>query len=327
MVVLGTGSYVPPLVRTNRDLEAMVDTTDEWIVTRTGIRERRIADEKTSSADLATAAARAALESSDTKPGDLDMILVATVTPDRFFPATGCTVQKNIGATRAAGFDVAAACSGFLYGLYMARGLIETGMARRILLIGVETLSKIIDWTDRSTCVLFGDGAGAVVLGPAAEGSDHGVLSTWIGSDGRAGDLLELPAGGSRIPPTHESIDARLHFVRMRGNEIFKTAVRGMEEVLRQAIDEAGYAPGDVDLFVPHQANLRMLEATASRLKVPMEKMFVNIHKYGNTSAASIPVALDEAVRGGRVKDGDLVAMVAFGGGLTWGAAVMRWGR
>jgi 3-oxoacyl-[acyl-carrier-protein] synthase-3 len=320
--IAGTGSYVPERVLTNADLERMVDTTDAWITERTGIKERRIADPGVPSSALALNAARAALEAAETTAAELDAIIVATVTPDRFFPSTSCTLQDKLGAKKAFCFDLAAACSGFLYGLEVGRSLIGCGVAEKVLLIGVESLTKITDWTDRATCVLFGDGAGAAILVPGEEG--HGVLSVTLGSDGSMGDLLEMPGGGSLRPISLEVVEQRLHFLKMRGNEVFKVGVRGMEQACLDALSRAGLQIGDVDLLVPHQANLRMIEATAKRLGVPPEKVFVNIHKYGNTSSASVPIALDEARREGRVGPGSLVLMVAFGGGLTWGAAAVR---
>lgn len=322
--IQGTGSYMPPRILTNHDLEHLVDTSDEWITTRTGIRERRIADPDVASSDLAYEASIRALKAAGIEATDIDVIIVGTVTPDHVFPSCGCTLQARLGARQAAAFDVTAACSGFLYALQVGRSMILAGTAQRVLIVGVEVLSRIIDWSDRSTCVLFGDGAGAVVLTPSDE-ADRGILSVKIGSDGVQGEVLYLPAGGSRHPATHETVEQHLHFVHMSGNDLFKTAVRGMEMVARQALDEVGIQVSEIDLLVPHQANLRIIDATARRLEVPMEKVVVNIEKYGNTSAASIPIALDEAVRGGRIRPGSTIVMVAFGGGLTWGAAVVKW--
>jgi len=323
-IIAGTGSFAPPRILSNHDLERLVETSDEWITTRTGIRERRIADPGVASSDLAFEAARQALRTAELAPSDIDVIIVGTVTPDHVFPSCGCTLQARLGARNAAAFDVTAACSGFLYALQIGRSMIEAGTARNILIVGVEVLSRIIDWSDRSTCVLFGDGAGAVVLKPSNE-PGRGVLSVKIGSDGEQGEVLYLPAGGSRHPATHETVEQHLHYVHMSGNDLFKIAVRGMETVARQALEEAGVGVSDIDLLVPHQANLRIIDATARRLEVPSEKVVVNIDRYGNTSAASIPIALDEAVRGGRIRPGSTVVMVAFGGGLTWGAAVVKW--
>jgi 3-oxoacyl-[acyl-carrier-protein] synthase-3 len=322
--IAGTGSYAPPRILSNQDLERMVETSDEWITTRTGIKERRIADPGTAASDLAWEASKKALSAAELDPIELDVIIVGTVTPDYVFPAAGCSLQARLGAKKAAAFDVTAACSGFLYALQVGRSMIAAGTARNALIVGVEVLSRITDYSDRSTCVLFGDGAGAVVLKPGDD-PDRGVLSVAIGSDGSFADLLFMPAGGSKCPTTHESVEQHQHFIHMSGNDVFKIAVRGMETVARQALDQAGVALADIDLLVPHQANLRIIDATARRLELPPEKVVVNIDRYGNTSAASIPIALDEAVRGGRIQRGSRIVMVAFGGGLTWGAAVVRW--
>jgi 3-oxoacyl-[acyl-carrier-protein] synthase-3 len=310
-------------VLSNRDLERMVDTTDEWISARTGILERHIAENGVPSSDLAAEASRPALAEAGISPLDIELIIVATVTPDRLFPSTACSLQEKLGASNAAAFDLSAACSGFIYGLTLAKGLIATSVADVVLVVGVETLSKLVDWTDRNTCVLFGDGAGAAVVAPGD--SEKGILATSMGSDGRLGSLLELPGGGSLNPASEETLQNRLHFIKMKGNEVFKNAVRAMGNVAEDALAKAGIRAEDVDLLIPHQANLRIIEATAKRLGVPMEKVFVNVHKYGNTSAASIPMALHEARKEGRVKDGDIVELVSFGAGFTWGAAVIRW--
>ncbi len=321
--VLGTGSFAPEKVLTNHDLERMVDTSNEWIIERTGIEERHIADKSVASSDLAVEAARRALEAASLKPEDIDLILVATVTPDMLFPATACTVQTKLGAKRAVAFDISAACSGFVFSLASADAFIRCGMYKKVLVIGAETLSKITDWTDRNTCVLFGDGAGAVVLGPEENGS--GILSTHLHTDGSMGDLLYMPGGGSQYPASNWSIESRLHFIKMKGNETFKIAVRALEEVVMEALEYNGFSASDVDMLVPHQANLRIIQATAKRLNLPMEKVVVTINKYGNTSAASVPMALDEAVRDGRIKPGDTVLLEAFGGGLSWAAALIKW--
>ncbi len=321
--IVGTGMYLPERRLTNADLAKMVDTSDEWIVERTGIRERRIAAPEEASSDLAMRAARAALAMARLSPGDVDQIIVATTTPDRFLPSCACTVQAKLGAGNAAAYDMFAACTGFIFGLGIARGMIGTGLADTVLLIGVEALSRITDYTDRNTCVLFGDGAGAAVLRPCAAGD--GILSVAIHSDGAQGDLLEVPAGGSRMPASHESVDQRSHFVKMRGRELFKAAVRGMEESMLKVLGTAGLTPADLDLVIPHQANQRIIDATRQRLGVPAEKVILNIDRYGNTSSASIPISLDEVVRAGRLKPGDHLGFVAFGGGVTWGASVARW--
>lgn len=322
-MVLGVGSFVPENALTNQQLEKMVDTSDEWIRERTGIVERRIAGANTATSDLAYEAGKRALEAAGVGADELDLIIVATATPDMFFPATACLVQDRLDARRAAAFDMSAACSGFIFGLATADAYIKAGLYKKIMVIGAETVSKITDWTDRNTCVLFGDGAGAVVLGPGEDG--RGILSTHLHTDGSMSDLLYVPGGGSRNPATHESIDKRLHYIKMRGNETFKVAVRALEEVVVEAIEANGLKPADIDVLVPHQANLRIIQATAKRLDMPMSKVVVTLHKYGNTSAASVPMALDEAVKDGRITPGKLVLLEAFGGGLTWASALIRW--
>jgi 3-oxoacyl-[acyl-carrier-protein] synthase-3 len=321
--IIGTGSHTPSQVLTNKDLEAIVDTTDEWILSRTGIRERRISDPKTPSSALASEAAKRALADANVSAEELDQIVVGTVTGDRIFPSTACRVQDVLGATKAHAFDVSAACAGFLYGLSVARDSIRSGSAETALVVGVETLSKIVNWTDRNTCVLFGDAAGAVVL--RSTGKPGGILATRVHSDGSLVHLLEMPAGGSLMPPSHQTVEARLHTIHMSGNDVFKHAVRAMQSVAVETLEAAGRSADQLKLLVPHQANLRIIQATAERLGVPMEKVFVNLDKYGNTSAASIPLALDEARREGRIQTGDLVAMVTFGGGFTWASAVVEW--
>jgi 3-oxoacyl-[acyl-carrier-protein] synthase-3 len=321
--IAGTGMCVPERVLSNADLERMVDTSDEWIVERTGIRERRISQPGEQASDLAAVAALNALAMAGIEPEQVDQIVVATTTPDRILPSCGCTVQAKIGARRAAAYDVFAACSGFIYGLGIGRGLIGTGIADTVLVIGAEQLSRIVDYTDRNTCVLFGDGAGAAVL--RACHADDGILSVSIHSDGQLGELLEVPAGGSRSPASHETVDQRGHFIKMRGKELFKVAVRSMEESLRDALDRAGLAPEDLDVLIPHQANQRIIDAMRERLGLPADKVVMNIDRYGNTSSASIPISLDELVRSGRLRPGQRVGFVAFGGGATWGASVSRW--
>jgi 3-oxoacyl-[acyl-carrier-protein] synthase-3 len=320
---LGVGHYAPPKVLTNADLEKIVDTSDEWIIERTGVRERHIVTADQAASDLAVPAAGRALERAGVAPEDIELIILGTVTPDYFFPSTACIVQDKIGAKNAGAFDMLAGCSAFIYGCNIAAQFIESGRYDRVLVIGVETLSKLMDMTDRSTCVLFGDGAGAAVLG--ATTGDGGILATHMKADGSLGYLLEMPGGGSRQPPTHESLDARMHYIKMAGREVFKNAVRSMCEAATYVLDQAGYAGEDVDLLVPHQANWRIMSAVADRLKIPHEKVFVNLDKYGNTSAASIPIALSEAVEQGRVKAGDLVLNVAFGAGFTWAAHLVKW--
>jgi 3-oxoacyl-[acyl-carrier-protein] synthase III len=319
----GTGMYVPDRVLTNRDLEHMVETSDEWIRERTGIRERRIAAPEQASSDLALIASQRALESAGLTAKDVDQIVLATTTPDRFLPSCACTLQAKLGATNAAAYDVFAACTGFVYGLGIARGMIGTGQANTVLVVGVETLSRIVDYTDRNTCVLFGDGAGAAILRPCAPG--EGILSISMGSDGALGDVLEVPAGGSGLPASAETVQARGHFIKMRGRELFKIAVRAMGDSVKKTLDETGLAVNDIDLLVPHQANQRIIDAVLERLGLPAERAIGNIEKYGNTSSASIPISLDEVAREGRLKPGDHVSMVAFGGGATWGATLVKW--
>jgi 3-oxoacyl-[acyl-carrier-protein] synthase-3 len=321
--ILGTGSYVPANVVTNFDLEAMVDTSDEWIVERTGIRERRFANRETAASDVALEASRIALDAAGTNPEELDLIILGTVTPDYVFPATACVLQDLLGARNAAAFDLSAGCSGLLYGMNVATQFIETGKYRKILCVGVETLSKILDMTDRNTCVLFGDGAGSVVLGEESKGA--AVLSTYMKSDGNLVDMLYMPGGGSRNPASHETIDARMHYIKMEGREVFKVAVRMMVEASETVLNEAGFSGEDVDVLIPHQANMRIMEAVAKRIHVPKGKVYVNLDKYGNTSAASIGLALDEAVRNGTIKPGHLVLLVSFGAGFTWAGTLLRW--
>jgi 3-oxoacyl-[acyl-carrier-protein] synthase III len=321
--ILGTGSFAPKKVLTNFDLEKMVDTSDEWITERTGIKERRIADNGTTTSDLAVEAAERALDASGTDPSDIDLILVATATPDMIFPATGCIVQDRINARKAAAFDISSACAGFTFAIANADAFIRAGIYKHVLVIGAETLSKITDWTDRNTCVLFGDGAGAVVMG--ATRGDRGVLSTHLHTDGSMADLLCIPGGGSLNPASRSSVDERLHFIKMKGNETFKVAVRALEEAVLEALEYNGLKPSDIDLLVPHQANVRIIQATAKRLGMPMKKVVLTLEHYGNTSAASVPMALDEAVRDGRIVPGKLVMLESFGGGLSWASALIRW--
>lgn len=321
--ITGTGSYAPDTILTNAELERMVDTSDQWIVERTGIRERRIAGAHQGTSDLAAEAARRALEASGLSAGDIDLILVATVTPDMLFPSTACLVQGKIGATRAAAYDLSAACSGFIYGLSVANSHIVSGQYRNIIVIGAETLSRVVNWKDRGTCILFGDGAGAVVL-QATEG-DSGILTTILKSDPSLWQLLCLPSVGSRPPSSPLDVEAGLHTIQMKGNETFKAAVKALDEIVCETLTAAGMKDTDVDLLIPHQANIRIIQATAKRLKMPMEKVYLILEKYGNTSAASVPMALDEAVRKGRVQPGNTILMEAFGGGLTWASALVKW--
>jgi 3-oxoacyl-[acyl-carrier-protein] synthase-3 len=321
--VKGTGFAVPEKVLTNADLERIVDTSDEWITTRTGIKERRIADDATATSDLVLRACEGALERASISADEVDCIVVGTVTPDTPFPSTACWVQKGLGIPGVIAFDVSAACSGFLYGLTVGDAMIRTGRARTVLVSGAETLTKITNWDDRGTCVLFGDGAGAVVLREAD--GEEGLLSCYLGADGSLGELLIQPAGGSRRPASEQTVKDNLHTVHMMGNEVFKHAVKAMQMSALKALKMAGLTAEDVSLFIPHQANIRIIEATCKRARIPMDKTMVTIHKYGNVSAGTIPIALAEADREGRLKEGDIVLLAAFGGGFTWGAAVLRW--
>jgi 3-oxoacyl-[acyl-carrier-protein] synthase-3 len=321
--IIGTGSYVPERILTNAELEKMVDTTDEWIYTRSGIRERRIAAPDQPTSDLAARAGARALEKAGVAAADLDQIIVATVTPDMAFPSTACFVQSRLGAKKAACFDVGAACSGFLYGLEIGRLSIGAGSAQTVLVIGAEKLSCVTDWNDRATCVLFGDGAGAVVLQAATD--NRGVLGTVMGSDGTLSELLHLPGGGSLHPATIQTVEARLHYIKMAGREVFKHAVRAMTEAAQEVLRRCGLTFQDIACIIPHQANVRIIQSITEHLGVPLDKVYMNLEKYGNMSAATVPVALDEVARSGRIKRGDLVVLVAFGGGFTWGAAVVRW--
>ncbi|UJF36312.1 ketoacyl-ACP synthase III [Paenibacillus hexagrammi] len=321
--VLGSGKYVPERVLTNQELETMVETNDEWIVTRTGIRERRIAHEGQATSDLAYESAIIALEKAGISAEQLDLIIVATITPDMAFPSTACLLQDKLGAKKAAAYDLSAACSGFIYGLANASNFIATGMYKYALVIGADTLSRITDYTDRNTCILFGDGAGAVVIGEVPEG--RGFKSFELGADGSGGELLKIEGGGSRRPATQQSIDERRHFIYMAGSEVFKFAVRIMGNAAEEALRKAGWNKGEIDVLVPHQANMRIIQASLNRLELSDDKCMINLDKYGNMSAASIPVALAEAVEQGRVKEGDRLVLVGFGGGLTWGASAMVW--
>jgi 3-oxoacyl-[acyl-carrier-protein] synthase-3 len=321
--ILGTGSYLPDQVLTNKDLEKMVETSDEWIVTRTGIRERRIAPKEMASSDLAYEAAVRALKKAGIAAEQLELIIVATVTPDMMFPSTACLLQDRLGAKGAAAFDLSAACTGFIYSLASAAKFIESGMYRYALVVGVETLSKITDWEDRNTCVLFGDGAGAAVLGPVEEG--YGFKSFVMGADGSGGVHLCLPAGGSRLPANAETVKDRLHYVKMNGREVFKFAVRVINSATDEAIEKAGITKEEIDFLVPHQANLRIIDSAMERLGLSPDKVVVNLDRYGNMSSASIPVALDEAIEEGKIKEGNHLLLVGFGGGLTWASTILRW--
>ncbi len=321
--ISGLGAYLPEKVVTNFDLAKIVETSDEWIQSRTGIRERRIVEPGTPTSDLAAKAALEALKNAKLKPADMDLLIVATISPDMLFPSTACIVQKKIGAT-CPGFDISAACSGFPYALAVADGLIHSGMYRHILVIGAEAISAFINWKDRATCVLFGDGAGAAVVSKN-EGGGQEILATYLGSDGTQADLLKIPAGGSAIPTSENSVKSGLHYVQMEGTEVFKAAVRTMCDAAEKVIRRAGLKMSDIDCLIPHQANLRIINAIANRLDFPQEKIFVNLDRYGNMSAASTIVAFYEAVRDGRVKKDSVAVLVAFGSGFTWAAATIRW--
>lgn len=323
VVIIGTGSYLPERVLTNTDLEKMVDTTDEWIVSRTGMRERRIAADDQATSDMGAIAAQRAIDDAGITAEDIDLIIVATATPDMAFPNTACFVQNLVGAKNATCMDVEAACSGFLYAMDVAKQFIAAGSVRTALVIGAEKLSSIIDWEDRATCVLFGDGAGAAIL--QADGAQKGLMNAVMGSDGSLTDLLMVPGGGSRHPASPETISAKLHFLKMNGREVFKHAVTNMTSAAREAVERADLTMKDIDWVIPHQANARILSAIAQRLELPGEKMITNVEKTGNTSAASVGIALDEAVKDGRIKKGDMILCVVFGGGFTWGATVIEW--
>ncbi len=321
--IIGTGSAVPEKIMTNHDFEAIIDTTDEWITTRTGIKQRHIAADDQSTADLATEAAKNALEAAGIGADELDMIIVGTITPEMNFPSTACFVGANIGAHGAAAFDLSAACSGFVYALATAGHFIETGAMKTVLVIGAETLSKITDFTDRTSCVLFGDGAGAVVL-RASDDPDAGLLYSTLGADGRQWECMHVPGGGSRNPATHETVDARMHYMKIYGREVYRFAVNKMQELVIKCMAECDLTVDDVKLVVPHQVNRRIIESAITKLGFPPEKVYVNIDEYGNTSGASVPLALDQAWRSRGIKAGDNLIFVAFGGGLTWAGATVR---
>ena len=321
--ILGTGRAYPQGILTNADLERMVETSDEWITTRTGIKERHRAADGEYTSMFAVQAARKAIERARIDPIDIGLVICATVSPDQILPSTGCLIQAELGANRAAAFDLAAACSGFLYGLTMANQMIRSGQTRYALVIGAEVLTRYVDFTDRQTCILFGDGAGAAVMGPA-EG-DRGILSTRIYSDGRYAEQLYSPGGGTRVRPTAETLASGMHYFKMKGNELFKIAVRSMADVSREVLEEGGYKAEDVKVFIPHQANQRITDAVASKLNVDSSIVYSNIAYHGNTSSASVPIALDECIEKGMVSEGDLVLLASFGGGVTWGGALIKW--
>lgn len=320
--ISGIGYYVPEKVLTNFDLEKMVDTNDEWIRTRTGISERRVAEKGTGSSDLAYKASLGALKMAGIQPEDIGLIIVATSTPDMPLPSTACFLQEKLGAKNAAAFDLAAACSGFVYALVTAEQFIKSGMYKNVLIVGSDLITSYIDWTDRSTCVLFGDGAGAAVVTEVSKG---GILASSIGSDGRYADLLKITCGGSRFPATSKTIEDKGHYLQMSGGEVFKLAVRGMSDAVAEALKKSGVTADEIKCFVPHQANLRIIDAVAERMHFPKEKIFINLEKYGNTSAASCAIALCEALEQGKFSKGDKIVIATFGSGLVWGATVVEW--
>ncbi|HBO52653.1 MAG: ketoacyl-ACP synthase III [Planctomycetota bacterium] len=323
--IAGTGRYVPEKVLTNTDLEKIVETSDEWIIKRTGIRERRIAAEDQSTSDLALEAARVALDRAGLAAEDLDAIILATLTPDTYCPAGACYVQNLLGATNACAFDLSAACTGFVYGITVGSSLVRAGIHKNVLVLGAETLSRFIDYTDRNTCILFGDGAGAAVLSRAEEGSDSRLLDHYLRSDGGGTDLIIMPGGGARRPSSHDTVDGKMHFLSMQGNDVFKFATKSMQALIETAIERNGLSVDDLDLVVPHQVNSRIIDTVLRKVDIPKEKIYLNLQRYGNTSAASVPMALHEAVEEGRVQAGNLVLLVAFGAGLTWGYNLVRW--
>jgi 3-oxoacyl-[acyl-carrier-protein] synthase-3 len=321
--ITGTGSYLPEKILTNADLEKMVDTSDEWITSRTGIKERHMTDENTLTSDLAAEAGKRALEAAGLTPEDVDLIIVATCTPNMILPSTACITQNKLGCKNAAAFDINAGCTGFVYGISLAGEMVATGAYNTILVIGAESLTKLVDWQDRNTCVLFGDGAGAAVVQHVGE--DSGFLGHSLGSDGSGAEFIELPAGAVRMPTTQETLDTRMHYIKMKGNDVFKFAVSIFDKISKTTLDKIGMTYEDIDLIIPHQANNRILEAAGRRMKVSEDKIYSNLARFGNTSAASVPIALDEAVKAGRVKKGDVLLLVAFGAGLTYGSIVMKW--
>ena len=324
--IIGVGAYAPETVMTNSDLEKMVDTSDQWITERTGIRERRISPADVPTSELAALAAEKALADAGLTIDDMDAIIIGTSSPDMFYPSVGCLVQTRLKANRKIpAFDLQAGCSGYSYAMVVATQFIRTGMFKKVLVIGADEISKMINWQDRNTCILFGDGAGAVVLGEVD--APYGILGAVMGADGIGGELLKFPAGGTRMPATEETVRQKLHSVHMEGNEVFKFAVRVMGEAAGKALEDAGLVESDIDWLIPHQANMRIIQSAAKRLKMPMEKVIINLDRYGNTSSASIPLALEEAVRDGRIQPGNIVMMVGFGAGLTWASLVLRWGK
>ena len=323
--ILGTGHYLPKEVRTNRDLEKVIDTSDAWITARTGIRQRHVAADDEASSDMATHAARRAIENAGIQPEELDLIVVGTISPDMPMPSTAMFLQRNLGARRdCPGFDLSAACAGFIYGLSIADNFVRTGQARYVLVVGVELLSRLVDWSDRSTCVLFGDGAGAVVVGPS-DGDGRGVLSTHLYADGSKIESLYIPGGGSRTPPSEQMLRNKQHLVHMTGKDVFRYAVKGLSSSVRTALEANSLAPAEVDWVIPHQANIRILEAVQVRTGIPMERFFINIDQTANTSSASVPIALDQAARAGKLQPRQSLVFCALGGGIAWGSALVRW--
>lgn len=320
--ITGVGMYAPSKILSNKDMEKIVETSDEWITSRTGINQRHICDEKEATSDLATKAAKKALDSAGIKAEELDLIIVATLTSDMPIPSTACIVQKNLGAINSAAFDLGAACSGFVYAMSVGKMYVETGKYKNVLVIGAETMSRVLDWKDRTTCVLFGDGAGAVVL---SKTDQEGIIDYELGSDGAGGEFLNIPAGGSRMPSDYQTLNDGMHFVKMNGSEVFKFAVRAMSNSAIKVLKDANIESSEIDLVIPHQANLRIIESSTKKLNVEKDKIFVNLQNYGNMSAASIPVALAEAVEKNLIKKGDIVLIVGFGAGLTWGSMLIRW--
>lgn len=321
--IAAVSSYVPSGVLTNADLERMVDTSDEWILERTGIRTRHVADSQTATSDLAREAALECLSNAGVMPSELDLIIVASATPDHLFPATACIVQQSIGAARAAAFDMEIGCTGFIYAMATGSQFVASGVYEKVLVIGAETLSRFVNWSDRTTCCLFGDGAGACLLVPGEP--NQGIIGMSLGADGSSSHLLKLPAGLSRLPASHQTVDAGMHYIHMEGKAVFKFAVKIVAESVTQLLNSCGKSLDDIDLFIPHQANIRIIDSALGRLDIPREKVVINVDRYGNTSSASVPIALSEAVREGRLRRGDLVVLVAFGAGLSWGSLAIIW--
>lgn len=321
--ITGIGSFLPKKVLTNDDLTKMLDTTDEWITKRTGIKERRIVENGATASDLAIEASLRALDDANVLPSEVDLIVAATITPDCLVPSTACFLQDKIGASNAGAFDILAACAGFVYALSIAKSFVASGAMKTVLVVGTECLSKITDYTDRSTCILFGDGAGAVIV--QRGNGRREIITTHLGSDGSQAELLMLPAGGSKLPTSHETIESRSHYIRLKGKELFKVAINNMVDVITKTVAENNMKIEDIDLIIPHQSNIRIIEAAMDRLKLPRKKAYINIDRFGNTSSASIPIAIDEIDKGGMLNPGNLVLLVAFGGGLTWSSSIIKW--